>query len=208
MTRPVFPAGAEVAALAGRRAGRAGRAVMSSSFIGVSVARPSKAATSTTTRRGSSSPGRCSSTMATRSAAFSMMAASSTRASISTGPSPSFLGVVVHDDARQRAVLGDELSAQVAESDGLLPHDRLLPVWQSFDDVISTLSDMRSCVKHLFDIGVAEFSCRRASGAGRRCYRDDLPDRSKQLTEVTGPAWHNGRAAFPRRTAFTRRAAR
>jgi hypothetical protein len=29
--------------------------------------------------------------------------------------------------------------------------------------VISTLSDMRSRVKHLFDIGVAEFPCRRAS---------------------------------------------
>jgi hypothetical protein len=49
--------------------------------------------------------------------------------------------MVLHDDARQRVVLGDELSAQVAESDGLLAHDRLLPVWQTFDDVITTLSD-------------------------------------------------------------------
>jgi len=59
--------------------------------------------------------------------------------------------MVVHDDARQRVVLGDELSAQVAESDGLLAHDRLLPVWQTFDDVIITLSDLDVRVKHLFD---------------------------------------------------------
>jgi hypothetical protein len=51
--------------------------------------------------------------MATRRAAFSMTLASSV----------------------------SELSAQVAESDGLLAHDRLLPVWQTFDDVITTLSD-------------------------------------------------------------------
>ena len=63
--------------------------------------------------------------------------------------------MVVHDDARQRVVLGDELSAQVAESDGLLAHDRLLPVWQTFDDVITTLSDSDAGVKHLFDLGVA-----------------------------------------------------
>ena len=37
------------------------------------------------------------------------------------------LRVVVHDDAREGVVLGNELPAQVAEPDGLLAHDRLLP---------------------------------------------------------------------------------
>jgi hypothetical protein len=57
----------------------------------------------------------------------------------------------MHDDARQRVVLGDELPAQVAESDGFLAHDRFLPVWFAFDDVISTLSDLHPYVKHLFE---------------------------------------------------------
>jgi hypothetical protein len=70
----------------------------------------------------------------------------------------------VHDDARQRVVLGDELSAQVAESDGLLAHDRLLPVWQTFDDVIITLSDLDVRVKHLFDLGVALKPRQKRSG--------------------------------------------
>ena len=64
--------------------------------------------------------------MATRSAAFSMVMASSVSASISTVLLPE-LRVVMHDDARQRVVFGNELPAQVAESDGLLAHDRLLP---------------------------------------------------------------------------------
>jgi hypothetical protein len=34
----------------------------------------------------------------------------------------------LHHNARQRVIPGDELPAQIAESDGLLAHDRLLPV--------------------------------------------------------------------------------